>query len=74
LHVAKHSDTDTDPFAEPIREETLHSALEIANHQIDRSRFVTASESANPAGVGARHWIGADGCAVAVAHRGRGRP
>jgi hypothetical protein len=50
LHVAKHSDTETDPFAEPIREETLHSALEIANHQIDRFRFVTASESATGPG------------------------
>jgi replicative DNA helicase len=48
LHVAKHSGTDADPFAEPISEETLHSALEIANHQIHHFRFVTRLSGMSP--------------------------
>jgi len=48
LHVAKHSGTGADPFTELIGEETLHSALEIANHQIHHFRFVTRLSGMSP--------------------------
>lgn len=48
LHVAKHSGTGADPFTELISEETLHSALEIANHQIHHFRFVTRLSGMSP--------------------------